>query len=387
VASELGQPAATQPGTTLGAEILSGVRARIDEAGLDAIVAMSPENLAYCAGAVPPSLRTVRQRLAAAVIGSSGPTDAVVVALEAPLMRAESWMDEVTAYVEFEEHPIDALAAVLQRRGLGDGRVGIELTYLPATDYERLARALPDATLVSADGLLADVRVVKTPGEIELIRRIGGIAERTALECCALAGPGMTERELGNLITERYTTAGGDRLSMLVVGSGPRSAHPNAPPTDRRLEHGDVVRLDIIGTMRNYYSDVARTAVVGGPTDEQKRIYRLLSEVHERALEALRPGVQTADVYRIYREAMEQAGLPPYHFVGHGLGVTLHEEPFIHDRTSVPLEENMVLCIEPLTFIEGQFGVQIEDEVLITSDGHEPLTRAGADFIEIGAGA
>jgi Xaa-Pro dipeptidase len=98
--------------------------------------------------------------------------------------------------------------------------------------------------------------------------------------------------------------------------------------------------------------------------------------VHERALAAVRPGVESAEVYAIYREAMERAKLPPYHFVGHGLGITLHEEPFVHARTSVPLEEGMVLCIEPLTMIEGEFGVQIEDELVVTSDGCELITRA-----------
>ena len=99
--------------------------------------------------------------------------------------------------------------------------------------------------------------------------------------------------------------------------------------------------------------------------------------VHEQSLESLRPGVQTSDVYRIYKEAMEGAGLPPYHFVGHGLGVTLHEEPFINEFKSVQIQENMVLCIEPLTMLEGRYGMQIEDEVIITSDGYEPITRAG----------
>jgi Xaa-Pro dipeptidase len=376
----------TRPSATLmGDEIVARVREAVGRAGLDAVVAMSPESLAYCAGAVPPSLRTVRQRLAAAIIPSTGPTEGIAVALEAPLMRTDSRLEAVTAYVEFEEHPVDVLAAVLERHGLGDGRLGIETTYLSAADHQRLVNALPRAEIVAADALLADLRVIKTAGEIELIRDVGRAAERIAVECCALVGPGATERELGNFITERYTTAGGDQLTMLVVGSGPRSAHPNAPPTDRRLQPGDLVRLDVIGTKQHYYSDVARTAVVGPPSAEQRRIYALLNDVHERALEALRPGVQSADVHAIYRDAMERAGLPPYHFVGHGLGVTLHEEPFVHSRTSVPLEENMVLCIEPLTFVDGRFGVQIEDEVLITADGCEPITRAGTELIEIGS--
>jgi Xaa-Pro aminopeptidase len=82
-------------------------------------------------------------------------------------------------------------------------------------------------------------------------------------------------------------------------------------------------------------------------------------------------------VFRIYREAMDEAGLPPYHFVGHGLGITLHEDPFVNELTDIRLEEGMVLCIEPLTLLEGRFGMQIEDEVLITADGYEPFSEAG----------
>jgi Xaa-Pro aminopeptidase len=93
--------------------------------------------------------------------------------------------------------------------------------------------------------------------------------------------------------------------------------------------------------------------------------------------------VLTSDVYAIYREAMDEAGLPPYHFVGHGLGITLHEEPFVNALSAIRLEEGMVLCIEPLTLLEGRFGVQIEDEVLITANGYEPFTEAG-DLMRMG---
>jgi Xaa-Pro aminopeptidase len=234
------------------------------------------------------------------------------------------------------------------------------------------------------DGLLAELRTIKTAAEIAAIREIGAAAERIAIECLAAVGAGDTERDLANLIVERYADAGGDGLTMLVVGSGPRSAHVNAPATNRVLEAGDVVRLDVIGTKRHYYSDVARTAVVGEPTVEHQRVYDVLRDVHDRCLDALRPGVRGADVYRIYGDALQRAGLPAYHFVGHGLGVTLHEEPFLSARSDVALEEGMVLCVEPLTLLEGRFGMQIEDEILITADGCQPITRAGG-LVRVGA--
>jgi Xaa-Pro aminopeptidase len=228
-----------------------------------------------------------------------------------------------------------------------------------------------------ADALLSELRTIKTAAEIARIREIGAAAENITKEVFASFGAGASEREIATFVAERYADAGGDGLTMLVVGSGVRSAAVNAPPTGRVLKRGDILRLDVIGTKGHYHSDVARTAVVGEPSDEQQRAYDLLLGVHRSCLEALRPGVLSSDVYRIYSEALELAGLPSYHFVGHGLGITLHEEPFVNALSSVPLVEGMVLCIEPLTLLEGRFGIQIEDEVLITDGGCEPLTEAG----------
>ena len=364
-------------------EVLAKVRRAMEDEALDCLVPTSPENLAYVSGAAPPSMRTVRSRLAGAIVPTRGDTEVVTIKLEAPLVREQSRLDRVTAYQEFVEHPIDVIAGSLRDRGLGDGRIGVETTHLPHAAYERLAGALPGAELWPADALFERLRMLKTPAEIDAIRRIGAAAERITSECVDLVGAGATERELGNLITERYHAAGGDELTMLVVASGERSAHPNGPPTDKVMRAGEIVRTDVIGHSAHYCSDVARTSVVGEPTAKQRQVYDLLRSVHDRCIASLRPGARTDAIYRIYVEAMESAGLPPYHFVGHGLGITLHEEPFVNSLKSVELEEGMVLAIEPLTFVDGEFGMQIEDELLITADGCEPFTTAG-DILRIG---
>jgi Xaa-Pro dipeptidase len=361
----------------VGDRILSKMRAAMAERGLDCLVAMSPENVTYCSGAAIPSQRTVRSRLAACVIPLEGETEVVAVRLEAPLVSEQSRLDRVTAYREFAEDPVEVVARAVRERGPQSGGIGVETTYLPARHYEKLRGLLSGARLVAVDELLEELRMIKTADELAAIKGIGAAAERIAGEACAEVAAGDTERTLGELITRKYGDAGGDQLTMLVVGAGERSAHPNAPPTDRELRAGDVVRIDVIGTSGGYYSDVARTAVVGEPTDEQRCIYEVLMDVHSRALEALRPGIASAEVYGIYADAMDRARLPAYHFLGHGLGITLHEEPFINAVGSTRLEEGMVLCIEPLTMLEGRFGMQIEDEVLITAEGCEQLTRAG----------
>lgn len=359
-------------------EVVGKMRGAMEERELDVLVATSPENVAWSSGAAPPSQKTVRSRLAASIVPRDGESELVAIALEGPVVRTQSRLDGLRLYQEFVEDPVLVFADSLRALGLARGAIGVEETHLSHADYAKLAAALPGARLVRADELFEELRMVKTPAEIEAIRDIGGAADRIATEVCERFGAGSTEREIANFVAERYAEAGGDGLTMLVVGSGPRSAAVNAPPTGRVLERGDVLRLDIIGTKGRYHSDVARTAVVGEPTAEQQHVYDLLLGVHHRCLAALRPGALTSDVFRIYGEAMREAGLPPYHFVGHGLGITLHEDPFVNQLTEIPLEEGMVLCIEPLTLLEGRFGVQIEDEVLITADGYEPFSVAGA---------
>jgi Xaa-Pro aminopeptidase len=358
-------------------EIVGKMERAMEERGLDVLLATSPENVTWASGAGPPSQKTVRSRLAAAIVPRGGGSELVAIALEGPVVRTQSRLEGLRLYEEFVEDPVLVFADSLSQRGLDEGAVGVEETHLSHADFSKLSAALPGARLVRADELFEELRIVKTPAEIDAIRDIGVAAERIAGEVCERFGAGSSEREIANFVAERYAEAGGDGLTMLVVGSGPRSAAVNAPPTGRVLEQGDMVRLDIIGTKARYYSDVARTAVVGGPTAEQQHVYDLLHSVHRRCLDALRPGALTSDVYAIYREAMDEAGLPPYHFVGHGLGITLHEDPFVNALATIPLEEGMVLCIEPLTLLEGRFGVQIEDEVLITADGFEPFTEAG----------
>lgn len=363
--------------TGIADEVLAKLRTSMAEHGLDAVLATSPENVAWTSGAAPPSQKTVRSRLAGAIVPRDGESELIAIALERPVVSTQSRLDSLRLYQEFVEDPVLVFADSLRGRGLDQATIAVEETHLSHADYETFAAALPGATLVRGDELLGELRMVKTPAEIDAIRDIGGAAERIAGEVCERFGAGSTEREIANFVAERYADAGGDGLTMLVVGSGPRSSAVNAPPTNRVLERGDVLRLDIIGTKGRYHSDVARTAVVGEPTAEQQEVHDLLYGVHGRCLEALRPGALTSDVFRIYGEAMAEAGLPAYHFVGHGLGITLHEEPFVNELTSIPLEEGMVLCIEPLTLLEGRFGMQIEDEVLITATGYEPFSEAG----------
>ena len=357
--------------------ILEKARKLMAERGYEALLISSPENVAYAGGVSPPSQRIVRSRHAFVVVPVDGPTHYVTIQLEAGLVKRRATTDEIHVYQEFIEHPVDVAANLVKSIGAGSARIGIEASHLPAADVDRLRSHLPDALVSAVDEDFENLRLVKTPEEINTIRKIGAVAEAAAATAVAETSIGDTERDLGNRIAELYAAGGGDQLTMLVVGTGERSAEPNAPPTGKQIAKGDLIRIDVIGTMNNYYSDVARTAIAGEPDAEQRKIWTLLGDIRNRAIDAMRPGILSSDLYRIYSEAMDDAGLPKYHFLGHGLGVTLHEGPFISAIHDVRLEPGMVMCIEPLCLFEGRFGLQIEDEVLVTEDGCEPITNGG----------
>src|SRR5579883_1186012 len=358
----------------MSAEIIEKQRAALRQRGLDALVIASPENIAYTADVVVPSQAIVRHRLVLCLVPQEGAPEIIVVNIEESFVQENSTIERVIAYNEFTEDPIQVLAERIQAAGLGRGRIGIEHTALSIKSYETLRKGLPQATLVPIDNLLHELRMIKTPSELEKLRQMGKAAERAARSAFEHVRVGMTEIELGQLITEAYLANGGDRLTMLVVGAGERSGFANAAPTRRQLRHGDIVRVDVIGTGDNYYSDVARTAVIGRATDEQLRAWSHLVEARKVALAALRPGASTRAMYQRYAEQMERWNLPPIKFLGHGLGLTLHEEPYIGPYTDIQLRPGMVMCIEPLCWYPEHWGVQLEDEVILTGDGYELIT-------------
>ena len=355
----------------------------MEEEGIDLLLASSPENVTYLGGVSPPSQRIVRSRHAFCIVPFEGPSTYVTIELEERTVRPRITSDRVVAYQEFAEDPIRVVADLVTELVGTDKSVGVETGHLPAKDMDRLRDYLPKANLRAADDVLQRLRSVKTDEELVKIRHIGTVAERAALTAIQEADPGDTERDIANRITELYIQGGGDQLTMLVVASGARSAEPNAPPTDKQIAQGDLIRIDVIDTMQNYCSDVARTAIVGQPTLEQQKIWSVLRDGHERTLNAVRPGALSSDLYKDYASLMDAADLPRYHFLGHGLGITLHEDPFISSLHNVRLEEGMVMCVEPLCLIGGRFGMQLEDEILITAEGCELLTTAGP-LLEIG---
>jgi Xaa-Pro aminopeptidase len=359
-------------------EIIERQRAFIRDRNLDALISISPENVAYTAGFFVPSQLNVRHRHAICLITANGSDVMICVDMEAEFVRSQATFADIRVYREFRDLPMDLLAAAIWELGLSRGRIAIELDYLPARDYLHLQAQLPNATWIDADArrYFWDMRMVKTIGEIAAIRDIGEISEQVHHLAFAQIHAGMTEKDLERIIVSELYAAGIDRICLIIVGSGERSGYPNCSATDRVLRPGDLIRVDILAIKGNYMSDCARTAVVGRPNPEQQRYWQMMVDTRRLALEMVRPGVHTDDIYRAYREAFEGYGLPVASFLGHGLGLSTHEYPYIGIYGGAVLEEGMVLCVEPFWFGGEQgIGFQLEDEVIVTRDGYDLITN------------
>jgi Xaa-Pro aminopeptidase len=274
---------------------------------------------------------------------------------------------------------MEALAAALRRLGLERAALGIELDYLPAADFARLQTLLPDARWAACDRAVAEARMIKTPGEIERLRALSRLTDATIYGALTSIRAGQTEMDIAGLLTRGIFERGADNFKLMIVATGERSGYPNVGPTERMLREGDLIRTEIFGVKDGYHAGVCRTAVVGEPADEPRRIWSILIACRDLVLEALRPGASAAQVYKVFTDYFARTGLPPISFVGHGIGVFLHEDPYLgrHPYIRRPgdatLQAGMVLGIEPLVYHPGM-GLQNKDLVLVTEDGCELLS-------------
>ena len=346
-------------------------------AGLDAVIAMSPENFAYVSGAFILTVESIRPRQAFAVLPRSGQPFAVICSIETATMLDESWIDDLFEYTEFVLRPVEKLAEALKARGIEGGRIGIDLEYLPAVDYARLKELLPGAELVDTTQTIAKVRTIKSAEEIDILERATKGTHSAVLDAIGASMTGDSEKDIAAKIANGITVNGADTVMFMCFGSGPRSILAHGAPTDRKTEPGDIIRLDTGGRYGAYFSDFARTYSAGDPTLEQRETYRKLVEVHKETIGAARPGVTAEDLFFICKEAFEKRQLP-FHMphIGHSFGVELHENPMLRPGDKTPIEAGMVINIEPVMVNrEEQSLYHVEDLFVVTEDGYRLLSH------------
>ena len=354
---------------------LQRFEALLAESGMDGVIASSLENVSYLSGARIVMQRLIPDRLALLFWPSQGDPAIVVCKGEDVACRDDCRIQDLRAYTEFVDSPIDLLADVIVEKGLANGRLGLETHSLPSGYVNLLRKRLPNATLVDCGDLMDRVRMIKTPEEIEALSAAGRATDRAIHSAFSRASVGESEKKVADGITAGVTAAGADVLNFLFLGTGSRSFEWHARAGAARLEAGDVLHTDVAGNFVGYWSDLARTAFVGTPNPHQRDIYSRLYQTHVETLEAIRPGLRAGDLYTICEAAYQKVDLRfQMAHIGHGLGLGLHEYPMLKPTTDELLQPGMVLCIEPAYLDPGVAGYHIEDLVLVTSDGREVLT-------------
>jgi len=355
-------------------EIISRLKRRIVESGVDAIVAISPENVTYVSGFVVPSQSLMRWRHAAVIVTADGRLSMVAIDMEATTVRAHAGIDDLRIYREFSDDPMDKLGEALEDLRIDHGTVAIELEFLPAKDFTTLQKNLPDVTWVASDAIFNKARQIKTPGEVALLRSLSKLTDKALGDALRSAKVGVSEMELAGTLLTSLFGGGAESYKLMIIASGERSQFPNVGPTERKLQKGDIIRMEIFGQKNGYLTGVCRTAVVGDATPEQYKIWSNLIECKYLVMDLIKPGASCPEVYRKFLHKFSELGFEPISFVAHGIGLHLHEEPYMGRYGNEIVEAGMVGAFEPLVYIPGRFGMQNKDMFCVTEQGCELLS-------------
>jgi Xaa-Pro aminopeptidase len=328
---------------------------------------------------------STHERLTCLVLAAAGhraPPAIVVPRLEAPGL-AELPLDklgiEVVTWTDGEDPYllVSDLAGVPRRVAVADT--------MPALHVLGLRDALPGVAQTLAGGVLAELRMRKDAAEVAELRTAAKAIDRVHARMGEFLRPGRTEAQVGADIADAIVAEGHTDAAFVIVGSGPNGASPHHDLSDRVIQPGDVVVIDIGGPVdTGYNSDCTRTYAVGGqPAEDVLRTYAVLQEAQEAACRAVRPGVSAESVDAAARQVIAAAGFGEQfvHRTGHGIGLDVHEAPYIVGGNELELAPGMAFSVEPGIYLDGRWGARIEDIVVVTEDGGERLNGRPRDLV------
>ena len=356
-------------------EIVERLRRTMGTEGYDAIVCLSPENFAYVGGFVVPSHPLMRWRHSGVVVTADGNGGYLTVDMEESTVKSHAGNAPVRTWGEFTGNAMETLSEFMTELALGTARIGIEMDYLFAGDYQALKSYLPKAELRPAEDYLARLRQIKTRDEIDLMRRLSRISDRAIYDALTGVSVGSTEMDIAAVLTRGIYSQGATDFKLMIIATGERSVYPNVGPTTRTLGSSDICRVEIFSVIDGYHAGVCRTARVQKSPRHADKIWKNLTECKYLVLDMIKPGASTREIYEAFINHLSKLNLPPIKFIGHGIGLHLHESPYLGMYEDVPLEADMVLGIEPLVYDTGYgFGMQNKDIVLVTETGSELLS-------------
>jgi Xaa-Pro aminopeptidase len=280
---------------------------------------------------------------------------------------------------------IEALAAILKRKKLK--KIGFEPAWFNLEQHSKLKALLPSgASLHPVSGVVENLRMIKSPAEIDQIRKSVLVNSEAYARTLRRVRLGMRERDVAAELDYQMRVFSAEKPAFdTIVAAGVRTALPHAQPTSRRLEENDLLLIDMGACLDGYMSDMTRMAFLGFPTKRIRGLYGAVLEAQLAAIASVRPGITSARVDAAAREVLKRHALDRHfvHSTGHGLGLEIHEGPRIGKKDQTKLAAGMAITIEPGAYIEGLGGIRIEDTVLVTAQGCEVLTPTTKEFVHL----
>ncbi|GLZ78737.1 dipeptidase [Actinorhabdospora filicis] len=351
-------------------ERIAAAREAAASLGLDALVITPGAELRYLTGYDAHA----SERLTALVVPATGPAALIVPRLERPLAENSPLPGvgvSLTDYIDGED-PYALLAAHLDEHLDGKNRVLGAAERMWAAHWHGIENAVHGARLALAGTVVNPMRMVKNAAEIAELGRAAGAIDRVHARMGEWLHPGRTEREVAADIAAAIIEEGHTAVSFVIVASGPNGASPHHGVSDRVIERGEPVVVDIGGTVASGYgSDCTRTYSIGEPPADFTAYYGALKAAHQAGVDAVRPGVTAASVDAATRAVLTDAGYGEYftHRTGHGIGLDGHEAPYIVSTDETVLTPGMTFSIEPGVYLPGRHGARIEDIVVCTEEG------------------
>lgn len=352
----------------------------MSENGLDVLFLAPGPNLYYLSG----FLEDPSERLLALIVPQSSDPLFIVPELYEEQVRTVSWIENIITWKDSQD-PNSVLLATMKQVVMNRPTIAVD-SRMWSRFLLMLLAVMPDARYLDAASVMNPLRIKKTSEEIALMARSAEIADAAFTETVKECREGMTEHQVAAEIVNEMRRLGADGVDFEpITGSGPNAALPHYRSGDRKLQRGDLVVLDYGCLYRGYHSDITRTIAVRDCDDERRKVYSVVRSAQEKAYQAAVEGVEAQSVDRAARETIEAAGYGKFfvHRTGHGIGLEIHEEPYIVAGNSMRLEEGMAFSVEPGVYVPPKYGVRIEDIVVIQAGKARRLNKCTRELVTI----
>jgi Xaa-Pro dipeptidase len=364
---------------TVFEERIAALKKEGKKVGIGAFLVTSEKNMKYFAGFSTLAI----ERFAGIVIPVEKGAPVVIVPELEETKAKKSPLKQIRSYSD-SESPALLLNKTVKELRLEKATFGVEGT-LPFKFHQMLIAASSKMKTEDASNLFSQLRCVKSNQELEMIEKAAGIVAEGIKAGIEFTKPGLTELAISSQIEHTIKESGGESVPFCLVLSGPNSALPHGETSNRKVGQKDVVLMDVGAVYEGYYGDLTRTIFVGEATRKQRQVYEVVAQAQEAAIRCVKPSIRAEEVDAAARKVIENAGYGEYftHRTGHGLGLEVHEEPYIVQGNKTTLRPGMAFTIEPGIYFFEEFGVRIEDNIAVSQSKGKMLSHISKELTVI----